>query len=1091
MATNNFKLKITTEDLDGNTSIENVSVNSGPAECSPPTVTFSFPSGVRAETGDDVDPFWSAGTIIAAVFCKVFPTARPTEGGNGTFLVQNYSTAAKYPDSPDSRFEQTFEGAGGQLAASLTNTATNFMVVSSGTGVAGSGLAQSSDLVGLRKSIHITDDTAITTEGTRVTRFGRTVRVGGREREIGNEDEGISVYHHDLTTDKVYTLERGGRALGRNLDTWQIGASVTLHPYHYVPMYANATSTDVLVTPHIMVQEVGTQYPLTGSMLVSGTSVVGTNTDFLNEISGVQNLIKFGDAEPWYLISGVTSSSGIQIYTYGDTLDLTNQPAQINCYTLGSGTVAILPDLAGCTSWDILLSPQYSTGDTIPSLSVDYTATIDPTIAGGGVDGTPSYVWEVLSGTTPPTWSGLVPGNATTQTVVYESETAKRIRVSVSGSGSPGCVHQYDTGDLSLLEGISAGTWKSVQSTIVGTGGQVESKIRAQQQGSRVADKYYHHHLTAMQPMQTTTTASVTSTTTTIYVSAGTIDLWPNKGTVIIKGPLASSGTKQSYLRFTYTGKTNSSLTGIVWRNTYNMPKGSNGYKQTELTQGSPGTLAAAGSDIWIQQSQPYPFSKIETIVASNKVRLRDVAGINNGSSTKWVRFAPAYHDTEYLTARSGKMIDQPYRIIATNETTREITLDRNLHASIAANMLCVMQPFTDQIIGLMYPSSVNPDRLNFWGLSTFFVYNPDDTSSKTTTVSTSTTTNLYIWDPMYNVITGRSEIEQHLKLAPVGRMIAPQGDSTDDKGVVIEYNGYTGPIQTDDVNGVTGNRPGVIQLHNVKIVSELSVAGTSHAFGSRTMLIPYQDIELTPISVLTFEPTDADIGYDFNGGTSKHLGWSQPLADEVFATSSETPTFTTLAITPIPNRTNYEEQHYPAWPTKAIRSAPPVYINVPLTGDEDGVGNATTAGCIHYDTLVDILEYDKYVSIAVKDTEVGQMIRTPEGPREIVGRLESHYGSTRVLSIRNNYVIHCTHVHPIATLDDNDKIIWKKAAYIEQGDRVMTDIGPQVVNANVSINFSGKTVHPFYDLDVADVHQFYANGILVHNKILTEAPNP
>jgi len=403
-----------------------------------------------------------------------------------------------------------------------------------------------------------------------------------------------------------------------------------------------------------------------------------------------------------------------------------------------------------------------------------------------------------------------------------------------------------------------------------------------------------------MKPMQTKTTALASAGSSSIHVTAGDIDQWPNKGTVIIKGATAltltgffSFTTHQIYHRFSYTGKTNSALTGITFRQNFGVPVNS-AYAQTTFGPVSTGYIAPAGSDIWIQQSQPHPFTKIEAITGSNKIRVRDVAGMHNGSSVKWIRFGPAYHDVADYRARGGRMFDQPYRVTFTNGGTREFTLDRNLHSAIKEDMLCIMQPYTDRSVGAMYPTSVSQNRLNFWNTTGFFVWNPDSPSSlRDTTITSTTTTNLYVWDPMQNIIKGRSTFAQRMRIPPVGRILCPRGDSTSGKGIVLEYNGYDGPLVLSSllgifigsINGIQSNSPGILRLRNVKVVSELSEADTV-TLGPRTLLIPYQDMEITPLSIITFEPTDADIGYDFDGGTSAHIGWSQPLADQIFATN-------------------------------------------------------------------------------------------------------------------------------------------------------------------------------------------------------------
>jgi hypothetical protein len=520
-----------------------------------------------------------------------------------------------------------------------------------------------------------------------------------------------------------------------------------------------------------------------------------------------------------------------------------------------------------------------------------------------------------------------------------------------------------------------------------------------------------------------------------------------------------------------------------------------------------------AGADIWIQQMQPHPFARVEAVTAPNKVKLSDVAGIHNGSTNKWVRFAPYWADLGYATSRGGKMIDQPYRITFTNGTTREITLDRNLHSSITDGMFCIMQPYTDAVGGSFYPTSVSQDRLNFLNTACWMVYSPDNvnddraytgishtgnvggtisTSVGNARVDTTIQNHMYIWDPMHNIMKGDNIFEQQWRLPPVGRMVIPYAIDSTFKGFVIEYNGVDGPLAPSwwvyNINGVPGTRPGVFRLNNVKIIRELShhVFG-SWTFGPRTMLIPYQDVDMTPLSIVTFEPTDGDIGYNFNGGTSKHLGWSQPLADQIFATNSATLTETNQDMVTIPARTNYESQHYPDFPNPALRSAPPVFINQPVSETENAPGDSTYTGgggCIHYDSIVEIWNGESYDKVPIKDVEIGQLIRTPEGPKEVLNRLESRHGHTRIINVRDGRSVHCTNVHPIATVQEGGRIVWKKAAFVEQGEEVMTDIGPQTVDCNVEFNFNGRTVHPFYDLSVAEVFQFFANGILVHNKM-------
>lgn len=60
----------------------------------------------------------------------------------------------------------------------------------------------------------------------------------------------------------------------------------------------------------------------------------------------------------------------------------------------------------------------------------------------------------------------------------------------------------------------------------------------------------------------------------------------------------------------------------------------------------------------------------------------------------------------------------------------------------------------------------------------------------------------------------------------------------------------------------------------------------------------------------------------------------------------------------------------------------------------------------------------------------------------------------------------------------------WKQAKFIKEGDFILTKLGVDTVNIVERLNF----VEDLYDLQVKDVHEFYANGIVSHNSTIVDA---
>lgn len=602
-----FTITTRTRDEDENTVSESINVNAGPAIFDIPEVSFAYPNNVSVQEGGGGGPIWGTSSFRGFAYVKVTPT--PSSRGTGSFYVQHYYNSGVYPNNPSHRFLQTFDGVGTTIAQSYS-FATDQLSLNDGGGVGTSGFASSTDVSGLRKalvlSVDIQDQQEPNPNGVNNT---NPARLGER---VPDTDGIITVYDHDTTTDLLQTIrviQKGKETSGgADRTSWPDNTFIFLHPYHYTPVYENNTGSTYQVMPYTLIIEDGVSNPMRGQITVSGTQVTGLYTDFNADISGVysdQAVIRFNDTSDWYIISGVTSSSGLVIYDYGDNPYYSGVSAEVTYYAIGSGLVNILPDLSGCNLWDVELSPKYLDGSTIPSNSVTYTANI----TGTQVSGTATYDWTVTTVSS----SGTVTSGATnagnTLTVGYEEGLNINVEVAVSGSGQPACIHDDQTGLIELKPAVAAGIWSPYQFTQVGeaNGENIYSNVHEWFRRGTAADSdvYFHHQQKQYQTLRALIQingdlrlwfSEPDEGTNTLTAELGAFDNWPDAGGIVLfhrgssfQPPVYNTSSSEiSYIYGSYSGKSKTAngdrLNNIKW------------YKRTKtIVPDSAGEVMSAG----------------------------------------------------------------------------------------------------------------------------------------------------------------------------------------------------------------------------------------------------------------------------------------------------------------------------------------------------------------------------------------------------------------------------------------------------------------------------------------------------------------
>jgi ribonucleotide reductase alpha subunit len=141
---------------------------------------------------------------------------------------------------------------------------------------------------------------------------------------------------------------------------------------------------------------------------------------------------------------------------------------------------------------------------------------------------------------------------------------------------------------------------------------------------------------------------------------------------------------------------------------------------------------------------------------------------------------------------------------------------------------------------------------------------------------------------------------------------------------------------------------------------------------------------------------------------------------------------------------------------------------------------------CLAGDTKVKIKRDDKEKEVDLKDVRVGDFVlsknlKTGEIEYKLVKRSFQTSPKAKVMEIadENGNSIICTPDHKVYT---------KNRGYVEAKDLKETDVLDLVSDsANITKNKETKIITindeiPVYDIEVEDNHNFYANGILVHN---------
>lgn len=1079
MATKNFTIRTTAIDPDSNEITESVQVKAGPASCSAPVVTTNYPDVLNVSEGNSVNPFWGVGTFQTIALIEVQPRVTDGAGGTGGHLVQFYYDSGNYPNSPDRRFHTTFEGVGGQLATALEIDDTSFMVVTSGTGIQSSGLADQTDLTALRKAIFLTGTAVLASE----TSDERGEDSSGEEREVAESrrrlvtlpglfDEQFTIYHHDLTTNRVYTL---GRKNVNDRKGWLTGSSVNFHPYNYTPVYANATGAPVNFNPHVLVSEEGTQFTLTGRFTVSGTYVSGTFADLQNEISGTNKVIKFTDSLTWYILSGVTSQGELTIYDYGDALYLTNQVAQVNCFTKTSGLIQVNDNVTGCGNWTVAISPDYDDQDRVPSLTVNYQADIVELVAGANISGTPQYEWQEYVNSA---WSGLVPGNLATQTVTYTEDVAKRIRVRVSGTGLPSCVAIDDTGDLALKEEGSAGTWTARAGfTTVFAAAEPRSITVFQGLSPRVDGKYYHHNMYIMEPQTTNTTSTVRRHSSTINVTAGTIDTFPENGLVLIRDPDPSSN---KFAKYAYNGKTNNSLLNVEfagsWLQLGSTPSNRDLNRQIFTSMGTGSTLST------FTQHHP-PWTWIVSRLDSRRVKVQNArALVCKGAANRYVRIG---FGTLELESDGG---DQARRLASVNVDTNEVEFEQSLPAWVQGGNAMWIDWWAN--IDGMREGPSGPDSWNRYNMS-FYLYRRANATDRAAPYifSETETHRITLTDPVNinAVYTGIFDLS--FKDINAGRFVIPvYGDTP----IVLESIGHVvrrGYVGEHDltIKRVASNQ-GFSSLRNspqymdgeFKLRQDLSIRDgrTSRLLPNRALMLPYWDGNVRFYGVAIFSPdADESIDLELNQDDFEvYPGYSYEWFDQVFKTDSASEFRTTALPTTVPRNIQYTDvwEHaltgYPGF--GSLSSHGPVFYQ-----NDDAILDGPVF-CIKEDQFTTILDDQGFEgSIPIGDIKPQDKVATSAGYSSVIKVQESFHANWIKLEFEDGGTLECTGEHPVSVGNT-----WIKAGDLSEGDQVNGRDKRKFKLIKKHAMGSTKKMR-FINLQVMQPKNFYVNGVLVHNK--------
>lgn len=773
----NFRINATTRDTEGNESTESVEVRSGEAFAPLPTVSFQFPQVISTSIGNSSNPLWSNSVSRGFAFIGVTPS--PSDVGTGAFWVQTYYNSGTYPHAPSRTFKDTVKGDGTVLSQDWFFSSASILVEDGG-GLAGSGFFQQTDVSGLRPALVISqnqeDDSPVFgfDDGRGRPGYHGRYRIGGR---VPEEDSIIVGYHHDLTSDPeaLKTIQvvqeggivveddeiddtedetptsdpRGGRRTTRRVirtrSGWPAGSFIYPHPYHYCPVYENNNLNSIEVEPVVLAVEDGPQYSLRGTVSVNGTQVEGLYTRFDTQISG-QSVIRFEGTDQWYIVSGVLSSSGLVIYDYGENPQLTDVAAEANRYAVGSGLIEVLPNLAGCSAWNVTLTPRFNDGEIIPGDSVVYTAEYT---GGGAISGTPMYEWTKteypvsergqLGGPTTITTSGIGPTTENTFEVPYDETKVVTVSLRVSGTGQPACVHTFSTGEQVLIPGANAGTWAAQIGTRLNSDGEtVTSVTYTRLEGAGAPTDRFYHQRGSCWPAYAKAVDNgfaLDNSTILMKVDESDMDLWPSDGGMFVAYARKASNSANYdesnpahkwgvNLIGKYTGKTSSTLTGVsFW---YKITHGSNGVTNCGFINGN--STQYRSNSGWSTTFRYYgpghwPFTYITGIDDTRTVlqveEVRSIVGARSTGQKLWVVGQRSKRDDLSLIAQAGMSI-RALNLAGYSPSNNTIELDAPLPSEYKAG---------DTIMPALWDHPINgsPERIEtvhqkFWNVSDMFL---------------------------------------------------------------------------------------------------------------------------------------------------------------------------------------------------------------------------------------------------------------------------------------------------------------------------------------------------------------------------------
>lgn len=1107
-----FDIIFTSIDSDGNTVSKTLQAKAGAIDFTAPDVAFEFPPTVSPRAGGLVAPHWGGGSSRAFAYCQVVPT--PSDRGTGRFLVQYYYNSGVYPNNPSRRFHQTFDGSATTLVEALNKLNTTEIDVNAGGGVDGTGFASSTDVSGLRKVLVISSEDQSASTGE----FGAQDGTGQQGFRLDQFDEVMTIYNHNLSTDTLETLRRLQIAQlddgTENLvDEWPVGSYVFFHPYHYAPLYENNDIVSTEFEPHVSVIEEGAQYPLTGQITVAGTTVTGQFTRFDTEIgSGVQNAIRFGTDQTWYLISGVLSSSGMTIYDYSDSPTFTDASAEVATVITGSGFVTVLPNLEGCADWDIDFQLPFNDGDLTPdNTSVLFEAETVEVSPGGAPSGLPTYDWtvdwklangDIVSSGYTDQGSSLVVNTVTS--ITNHEDTAVNVSVQVSGAGQPACLHTKSTGFINLVNSVNAGVF----GRRVDGGFRISSQgnfnvfngMVFQRDGSNPERNWFHEHLYVYAPKEALIADSYRpGLDSTIKFAKGAIDTWPDKGTIVLyipqNQPLSSTvGPKLIYC--TYTGKNTTgaldSLTGIVSQKSliWNIEAMD---IQNINQQGAGFTTAittSTGAFAWVQTQAHWPKAIVTGrpqsppgVVNVDDVRTLASMRIDSNQTRTWYRIGgnrgPGFGN-----------IYKTFKFVGIISFAGHQYLFRNLDNSdigqfdIYDDAAMVWTPWKDTFNGL------NDDYdKKFWlrGVQSLLVVRNVEIDgviqpSNGAFIDHDQEFTLRCHDLLDNL--GDTDTFPTWTRTPLkGRLVITHPLET--FRAVIEYSNY-------DVKTLLEPAGTKLTFYNCKIVPALSSPNIREPYLLRYMsgvVAPYKELELQPVPFIS---SDNDSGliqfyHDNPGIYPDRISCIDMMVAQIHASDSDERTFGNIADSRLATANGpYWEEQLPNFPNKGIPQADPIHRRQ----NPSSVLPSTpgSQGCVHGLITVTVKpgEGEEITDITINKLTPGMQIYSSDGFQNVDEVMPVYHDEAYMIATENGDRTIVTGDHPVCVAQEDGDYKFRPASELKMGQMVLTVDGFRKIT-ELNLQKTGRRI--YYDVKVNNSNDFYAGGILLHNKSINTGP--